>query len=101
MGNLSIRWEDWKNAGTVVVPAPALIGCDEFQLAIPRRVGLHQSPLLLHQLGPGCAIVVLPVELFPANGEQCLNCLSHPRGQAPGPPGAPGVGALGWECATA
>jgi hypothetical protein len=30
---------------------PALIGIDEFQLAIPWRVGLHQSPLPLHQPG--------------------------------------------------
>jgi hypothetical protein len=30
---------------------PAFIGYDEFQLAIPWRVGLHQSPLPLHQPG--------------------------------------------------
>jgi hypothetical protein len=31
-------------------PPPALIGCDELQLVIPGRVGLHQSPPPLHQL---------------------------------------------------
>ena len=30
-------------------PPRALIGLDELQLGIPRRVGLHQSPLPLHQ----------------------------------------------------
>jgi hypothetical protein len=30
-------------------PLLALIGIDEFQLAIPWRVGLHQSPPSLHQ----------------------------------------------------
>ena len=30
-------------------PPPALIGCDELQLVIPGRVGLHQSPPPLHQ----------------------------------------------------
>jgi len=30
-------------------PPPALIGCDELQLVIPWRVGLHQSPPPLHQ----------------------------------------------------
>ena len=28
-----------------------------------------------------CAKVVLPVDYFSSNGQQCLNCLSHPRGQ--------------------
>src|SRR5262249_21117615 len=31
---------------------------------------------------PVCCNAILPVEGFPPNGEQCLNCLSHPRGQA-------------------
>jgi hypothetical protein len=61
---------------------PALIGLDEFQLAIPGRVGLHQSPLPLHQPGAACSKLGLPVEHFSANGELSLNCLSHPRGQA-------------------
>jgi hypothetical protein len=61
---------------------PALIGIDEFQLAIPWRVGLHQSPLPLHQPGAACSKLALPVEHFSANGKLSLNCLSHPRGQA-------------------
>jgi hypothetical protein len=61
---------------------PALIGIDEFQLAIPWRVGLHQSPLPLHQPGAACSKLTLPVEHFSANGKLSLNCLSHPRGQA-------------------
>ena len=31
---------------------------------------------------PVCATVVLPVEDFSANGQQCLNRLCQPRGQA-------------------
>jgi hypothetical protein len=31
---------------------------------------------------PVCGKVVLPVEGFSANGQQCLNCLCQPRGQA-------------------
>jgi hypothetical protein len=42
------------NAGAGVVPAPALIGLDEFQLAIPWRDALQQSPPLLHQ--PGASV---------------------------------------------
>ena len=73
-----------KNAGAGVAPAPALIGLDEFQLAIPRRVGLHQSPPPLYQPGAVCSKLGFPVELFTANGKLSLNCLSHPRGQAQG-----------------
>jgi hypothetical protein len=29
-----------------------------------------------------CDTVTLPVEIFSATGEQCLNCLCQPRGQA-------------------
>jgi hypothetical protein len=29
-----------------------------------------------------CSNVVLPVERFSSNGQLCLNCLCHPRGQA-------------------
>jgi len=32
-------------------------------------------------MGPACYEMVLPVEEISANGEQCLNCLSQPRGQ--------------------
>jgi len=73
---------DWKTPGQELEPAPALIGLDEFRLAIPRRVGLHQGPPPLHQLGAACSKLGLPVEAFPSNGEVSLNWLSHPRGQA-------------------
>jgi hypothetical protein len=71
-----------ENAGAGVAPAPALIGLDEFRLAIPRQVGLHQSPPPLHQPGAVCCKLGLLVESFAANGKLSLNCLSHPRGQA-------------------
>jgi putative transposase len=61
-------------------PLPALIGSDESQPIIPGRVGLHRSPLPLHRLRSECCTVVLPVEQFAANGEQCLIRLSQPRG---------------------
>ena len=70
------------NAGAEVASAPALVGRDEFQLAIPWRGGLHQSPPPLHQPGAVCSKLSLPVEEFTVNGELSLNCLSHPRGQA-------------------
>jgi hypothetical protein len=60
---------------------PALIGLDEFQLAIPWRGGLHQSPPPLHQPGPVCGKLGSLVEDFSANGKVSLNWLSHPRGQ--------------------
>jgi len=44
-------------------------------------VGLHQSPPPLHRMRLECGIVVVPVELFAANGNVSLNCLSQPRGQ--------------------
>jgi hypothetical protein len=72
----------WKTLGQQLWPAPALIGLDEFRLAIPRRVALQQRPRPLHQLGAVCSKLVLPVEYFSANGELSLNWLSHPRGQA-------------------
>ena len=59
---------------------PALIGFDELQLAIPWRVGLHQSPPPLHQLHAVCSTLDLAVEDFSANGKQCLIRLSQPRG---------------------
>jgi hypothetical protein len=43
------------------VPLPALIGIDEFQPDIPRRVGLHQSPLPLHRPASGWDKLTLPV----------------------------------------
>jgi len=71
-----------RNAGTAMAPAPALIGHDEFQLAIPWRDALQQGPPPLHQPGPVCSKLDSLVEHFAANGTQSLNCLSHPTGQA-------------------
>src|SRR5215813_14156969 len=86
MGNLSIRCWAGKNAGAEVASAPALIGFDEFQLAIPWRDALQQSPPPLHQPGAVCCTLGSPVEHFAANGDLSLNCLSHPRGQAQNKP---------------
>src|SRR5215469_10601285 len=72
----------WKNAGAAVASAPALIGLDEFRLAIPWRDALQQGPPPLHQPGAVCGKLSSPVEPFAANGKLSLNCLSHPRGQA-------------------
>ena len=72
----------WENAGSRSSSLPpALIGLDEFQLAIPWRGGLHQSPPPLYQPGTVCSKLGLPVENFAANGKLSLNCLSHSRGQ--------------------
>ncbi len=62
------------------MPAPSAIGFDEFQLAIPWRVGLHQIPLPLHQPAAGCSTLDLPVEHFSANGKHGLIRLSQRRG---------------------
>jgi hypothetical protein len=70
-----------KAGSGICPPLPALIGVDEFQPVIPWRVDLHQSPPSLHRPGSECATVILPVEVFAANGEQSLNRLSQPRGQ--------------------
>ena len=60
----------WERAGSRFADLPpALIGLDELQLAIPGRVGLHQSPPPLHQPGPVCSKLGLPVEHFAANGK--------------------------------
>ena len=53
-----------------------------FQLAIPWRVGLHQSPPPLHQPGAIMKQRAAAGRQKPANGQLCLNYLSHPRGQA-------------------
>ena len=65
-----------------IASAPALIGLDEFRLAIPWWDALQQGPPPLHQPEAVCSTLSLPVEEFTANGELSLNCLSHPRGQA-------------------
>ena len=82
MGDLSTRWAGRDREQTKALTPGWLIGTDESQPAIPWRVGLHQSPPPLHRLSSECCTVVLPVERFAANGEQCLNWLCQPRGQA-------------------
>jgi hypothetical protein len=73
----------WGNAGSRSSSLPpALIGLDEFQLAIPWRGGLHQSPPPLHQPPPVCCKLASLVEPISANGKVSLNWSSHPRGQA-------------------
>jgi hypothetical protein len=69
------------NAGTGVASAPALVGLDEFQLAIPWRDALQQGPPPLRQPGTGCCKLGSPVEPFVANGKVSLNRLFHPKGQ--------------------
>jgi len=63
------------------VPTPGAHRLDEFQPVIPWRVALPQSPPPLHRPASECDKVVLPVEIFAANGKHGLNCLSQPRGQ--------------------
>ncbi len=53
-----------------------------FQLAIPWRVALPQSPPPLHQPGAIMKQRAAAGQQKPANGQLCLNYLSHPRGQA-------------------
>ena len=52
-----------------------------FQLAIPWRVALQQSPPPLHQPGAIMHERAAAGHQKPANGQLCLNYLSHPRGQ--------------------
>ena len=51
-----------------------------FQLAIPWRVALPQSPPPLHQPGAIMHERTAAGHQKPANGQLCLNYLSHPRG---------------------
>ena len=53
-----------------------------FQLAVPWRVTLPQSPPPLHQPGAIMQQSAAAGQQKPANGQLCLNYLSHPRGQA-------------------
>jgi len=67
--------------GALFVATPALIGTMSFQLAIPWRVALPQSPPPLHQ--PGRIVQQKHSEhnRKAANGESSLNRVSHSRGQ--------------------
>jgi hypothetical protein len=60
MGNLSVRWvKKCREQASALLPA--LIGIDEFQPAIPWRVGLHQSLPPLHRPASECDKLSLPV----------------------------------------
>ena len=74
---LAEEMRDAKRCGSTPRPIVSM----SFQLAIPWRVALPQSPLPLHQ--PGAIMNQRPAaaQQKPANGQLCLNCLSHPRGQ--------------------
>jgi len=61
---------------------PRLIVSMSFQLAIPGRVALPQSPLPLHQPRASMHERATAGHQKPANGQLCLNYLSHPRWQA-------------------
>jgi hypothetical protein len=56
------------------------------------RLGVEQSPPPLCRVCSGCCTVVLPVEIFSANGNVCLNCLSQHRG----PPHIMNIYRGGW-----
>src|SRR5579863_8323760 len=69
-----------KSKGSRFNPAPPLIRSMSLQLAIPRQVGLHQSPPPLHQ--PGLSLKQLSPNdnRNPANGNLSNIGLSHSRG---------------------
>jgi hypothetical protein len=69
-----------KQLGSRLPPAPQPIRSMSLQLAIPWRVGLHQSPPPLHQ--PGLSLKELSPNdnRNPANGILSTYKLSHPRG---------------------
>jgi len=57
---------------------PPLIVWMSFRLAIPWRVALPQSRPRFTSRNRVFGKVVLPVEDFSANGQQCLNCQHGP-----------------------
>src|SRR5580692_1581380 len=69
-----------KSKGSRFNPAPPLIRSMSLQLAIPRQVGLHQSPPPLHQ--PGLSLKQLSPNdnRNPANSKLSNIGLSHSRG---------------------
>src|SRR5580692_6493079 len=73
-----------KSKGSRFNPVPPLIRSMSLQLAIPRQVGLHQSPPPLHQ--PGLSLKQLSPNdnRNPANSKLSNIGLSHSRG-APQP----------------
>ena len=74
----AVGMRDAKRRGS----ASRLIVSMSFQLAIPWRVALPQSPPPLHQPGAIMHERTAAGHQKPANGQLCLNYLSHPRGQA-------------------
>jgi hypothetical protein len=60
------------DGGAISATVPPLIAVDESPAGYSWRGVLEQSPLLLHRPRSKCPKVVLPVEKFAANGEQCL-----------------------------
>jgi hypothetical protein len=79
--NLSVRCCNESPGAASVHRSRRFIGVDEFQPVIPKRDALQQRPPPLHRPCSACDKVILPVEIFAANGETSLNCLSQPRGQ--------------------
>jgi hypothetical protein len=62
--------------------APPLIVRDESHRLFLGGLLSSRARLRFTSRTPVCCNVVLPVEIFSANGEQCLNRLCQPRGQA-------------------
>ena len=67
---------------TALEPHPAPIVSMSLRPGIPWRVALPQSPPPLPQPGAIMQQRAAAGNQKPANGQLCLNYLSHPRGQA-------------------
>jgi len=70
-----------ENAGDRECLPPALIGFDEFQLAITWRVGLHQSLPPLHQPGPVCRTLDSPSSILQPTANYLLTVCLTPGGK--------------------
>jgi hypothetical protein len=80
LGNLSTRCAQETGSGRRPNSRHSSVWMS-LQPSIPWRVGLNRNPPPLYQSGSGCIIVVLPVEIFQASGDECLNGLCQTRGQ--------------------
>ena len=70
------------DGGAILAATPPLIVWMSFRLAIPWRVASPRiARLRFTNRFRVCCAIVLPVDCFSANGEQCLNYLCQPRGQ--------------------
>ena len=67
------------------------------RLVIPGGLLSSRARFRFTSRAPVCCNVVLPVEIFSANGEQCLNCLCQPRGQAQEGNGMTDITPAEWE----